>query len=432
MISGPRGIGKSTLMRSTQELIERPWRDIPVSITEDRLFGTIDTEKAIYSGQKKLYPGIINEADQGVLYLDDVNLLREDLLDSILDIAEVGMYQLERDGLSLRCDTSFTVIAAINPESGMLSRACLDQFGLFVNVDNIHDENTRVEILKRTISFEKDCASFCNLWKLENEKIKKAIHSAMSLLPKVVVSSAMIQLASVYALKAHVSGHRADIYLIEAARALAALAERRYVLPKDLEKAAEFVLPHRMRKNCEQELPQSDELENPDKNDIEKDQESENNNLGDDGEDPSGNHIVEAAGNGSDNDESSSDMPEFPQGADDEKVDPADSHVILPPLWIQNEKKRFSPKGSGKRNMTRSDERQGRYVKAGIPKGETHDIAIDATLRAAAPIKKADDPTDALWSSVMRISGGKKGKKGQVIYFYFWLTQVDLWVPVNG
>lgn len=388
LISGPRGIGKSTLMRSTQELIERPWRDIPVSVTEDRLFGTIDTEKAIYSGQKKLYPGIINEADQGVLYLDDANLLREDLLDSILNIAEVGAYQLERDGLSLRCDTSFTVIAAINPESGMLSGACLDQFGLFVNVDNIHDENTRVEILKRTISFEKDCASFCNLWKLENEKIKKAIHSAMSLLPKVVVSSAMIQLASVYALKAHVFGHRADIYLIEAARALAALAERRYVLPKDLEKAAEFVLPHRMRKNCEQELPQSDELENPDKNDIEKDQESENNNLGDDGEDPSGNHIVEAAGNGSDNDESSSDMPEFPQGADDEKVDPADSHVILPPLWIQNEKKRFSPKGSGKRNMTRSDERQGRYVKAGIPKGETHDIAIDATLRAAAPHQK--------------------------------------------
>ncbi|WP_418497165.1 VWA domain-containing protein [Dialister invisus] len=388
LISGPRGIGKSTLMRSTQELIERPWRDIPVSVTEDRLFGTIDTEKAIYSGQKKLYPGIINEADQGVLYLDDANLLREDLLDSILNIAEVGAYQLERDGLSLRCDTSFTVIAAINPESGMLSGACLDQFGLFVNVDNIHDENTRVEILKRTISFEKDCASFCKLWKLENEKIKKAIHSAMSLLPKVVVSSAMIQLASVYALKAYVSGHRADIYLIEAARALAALAERRYVLPKDLEKAAEFVLPHRMRKNCEQELPQSDELENPDKNDIEKDQESENNNLGDDGEDPSGNHIVEAAGNGSDNDESSSDMPEFPQGADDEKVDPADSHVILPPLWIQNEKKRFSPKGSGKRNMTRSDERQGRYVKAGIPKGETHDIAIDATLRAAAPHQK--------------------------------------------
>ena len=388
LISGPRGIGKSTLMRSTQELIERPWRDIPVSVTEDRLFGTIDTEKAIYSGQKKLYPGIINEADQGVLYLDDANLLREDLLDSILNIAEVGAYQLERDGLSLRCDTSFTVIAAINPESGMLSGACLDQFGLFVNVDNIHDENTRVEILKRTISFEKDCASFCKLWKLENEKIKKAIHSAMSLLPKVVVSSAMIQLASVYALKAHVSGHRADIYLIEAARALAALAERRYVLPKDLEKAAEFVLPHRMRKNCEQELPQSDELENPDKNDIEKDQESENNNLGDDGEDPSGNHIFEAAGNGSDNDESSSDMPEFPQGADDEKVDPADSHVILPPLWIQNEKKRFSPKGSGKRNMTRSDERQGRYVKAGIPKGETHDIAIDATLRAAAPHQK--------------------------------------------
>lgn len=166
----------------------------------------------------------------------------------------------------------------------------------------------------------------------------------MSLLPKVVVSSAMIQLASVYALKAHVSGHRADIYLIEAARALAALAERRYVLPKDLEKAAEFVLPHRMRKNWEEELPQSDELEDPDKNNTEKDQESKNNDPGDDGEDPSGNHIVEAMGNGGNNDESSSDMPEFPQGADDEKVDSADLHVTLPPLWIQNEKNNLPPK----------------------------------------------------------------------------------------
>ena len=375
-------------MRCTLLLFKILWRHILVSITEDVLIGTSATEIAIYSVQIKLYLGIIIAADQGVLFLDDVILLLQVWLYSRLDIVEVGTYQLERDGLSLRCDTSFTVIAAISPESGMLSGACLDQFGLFVNIDNIHDENTRVEILKRTISFEKDCASFCNLWKLENEKIKKAIHSAMSLLPKVVVSSAMIQLASVYALKAHVSGHRADIYLIEAARALAALAERRYVLPKDLEKAAEFVLPHRMRKNWEEELPQSDELEDPNKNNTEKAQESENNDPGDDGEDPSENHIVEATGNGGNNNESSSDMPEFPQGADDEKVDPADSHVILPPLWIQNEKKRFSPKGSGKRNMTRSDERQGRYVKAGIPKGETHDIAIDATLRAAAPHQK--------------------------------------------
>lgn len=119
-----------------------------------------------------MYPGIINEADQGVLYLDDANLLREDLLDSILNIAEVGAYQLERDGLSLRCDTSFTVIAAINPESGMLSGACLDQFGLFVNVDNIHDENTRVEILKRTILSKRIVRLFViyGNWKMKNKE----------------------------------------------------------------------------------------------------------------------------------------------------------------------------------------------------------------------------------------------------------------------
>lgn len=388
LISGPKGIGKSTLMRSAQELLEKPWRDIPVSITEDRLFGTIDVEEAVYGGQKKLYPGIINEADQGVLYIDDVNLLREDLLVSILNIAGVGAYQLERDGLSLQCDTSFTVIAAMNPDGGMLSDARLDQFGLFVNIDNIHDENIRVEILKRTISFEKDCMSFCDSWKLKNKKTKEEICSAISLLPEVVVSSAMIQLASVYTLEAHVHGNRADIYLIEAARALAALTERRYVLPKDLEKAAEFVLPHRMRKNCEQELPQSDEPEDPDKNDSEKDQESGNNNPGDDGGNSSENNIIEAPENDGGNDEVSSNTPNFPWGSDDEKVDSADLHVNLPPLWIRTEKKQFSPKGSGKRNITRSDEKQGRYVKAGIPKRETYDIAIDATLRAAAPYQK--------------------------------------------
>lgn len=388
LISGPCGIGKSILIRSAEELLKKPWRNIPVSITEDRLFGTIDTEKAIHSGQKKLYPGIINEADQGILCIDDVNLLREDLLIPILDIAEVGEYQLERDGLSMQCNMDFTIIAAMNPEIGMLSEARLDQFGLFVNIDNNFGEELRLEILKRILDFEKDQLAFCDVWKSENEKIREKIEGARNLLPQVIVSSAMIQLSSVYALKAHISGHRGDIYLIEAARALAALDGRRYVLPKDLEKAAEYVLPHRMRRDNEQVSPSTDKSNMSEDNDQEGEDEFKNDGSQNDGSNfPDENISEKMDSDGGGNEES--DVIASSRGSADEKTEAPDLHVNLPPIWIQPEKKRFLKKGSGKRNVTMSDQKQGRYVRADFPKHETDDIAIDATLRAAAPYQRS-------------------------------------------
>ena len=134
LISGERGTGKSTLARGARELTEGAWLEVPVSVTEDRLFGSIDTEEAIRSGHKKLLPGLIDEADGGILYIDDVNLLRDDLLSAILTIEEAGGYRLERDGLSEERRTRFTVLSVMSPESGTLSAACLDRFGLFVSV----------------------------------------------------------------------------------------------------------------------------------------------------------------------------------------------------------------------------------------------------------------------------------------------------------
>ena len=395
LLSGEKGTGKSTLVRSARELVDAPWVEIPISITEDRLFGSIDAEEAIRSGHKKLLPGLIDEADKGIIYIDDVNLLRDDLLSAVLNIREGGGYRLERDGLSEQRDTAFTVLAVMNPESGTLSSSSLDRFGLFAQADPSYDDETRLEIIRRVLDFEKDGIAFRAKWQEETDALKKKIKDARAALSKVEVSAAMIQLAAVYTLKAHVAGHRADIYLIEAARAEAALEGRKYVLPRDLEKAAEFVLPHRMRKAEEQQAQPSEEMPQEQPEEDNKPQQEEEQQTPQDNE---FSHPPEAQPpqiNTEDADDSSHEQNQDnaqmsnPRGQSRERIDDADLHVNLPPMWIEPSKDRKPKKGSGKRSLTMTDLMQGRYVRAEIPKAKTSDIAFDATLRAAAPYQKA-------------------------------------------
>lgn len=395
LLSGEKGTGKSTLVRSARELVDAPWVEIPISITEDRLFGSIDAEEAIRSGHKKLLPGLIDEADKGIIYIDDANLLRDDLLSAVLNIREAGGYRLERDGLSEQRDTAFTVLAVMNPESGTLSSSSLDRFGLFAQADPSYDDETRLEIIRRVLDFEKDGIAFRAKWQEETDALKKKIKDARAALSKVEVSAAMIQLAAVYTLKAHVAGHRADIYLIEAARAEAALEGRKYVLPKDLEKAAEFVLPHRMRKAEEQQGQPSEEMPQEQPEEDNKPQQEEEQQTPKDNE---FSHPPEAQPpqiNTEDADDSSHEQNQDnaqmsnPRGQSRERIDDADLHVNLPPMWIEPSKDRKPKKGSGKRSLTMTDLMQGRYVRAEIPKAKTSDIAFDATLRAAAPYQKA-------------------------------------------
>lgn len=395
LLSGEKGTGKSTLVRSARELVDAPWVEIPISITEDRLFGSIDAEEAIRSGHKKLLPGLIDEADKGIIYIDDVNLLRDDLLSAVLNIREAGVYRLERDGLSEQRDTAFTVLAVMNPESGTLSSSSLDRFGLFAQADPSYDDETRLEIIRRVLDFEKDGIAFRAKWQEETDALKKKIKDAKAALSKVEVSAAMIQLAAVYTLKAHVAGHRADIYLIEAARAEAAMEGRKYVLPKDLEKAAEFVLPHRMRKAEEQQGQPSEEMPQEQPEEDNKPQQEEEQQTPQDNE---FSHPPEAQPpqiNTEDADDRSHEQNQDnaqmsnPRGQSRERIDDADLHVNLPPMWIEPSKDRKPKKGSGKRSLTMTDLMQGRYVRAEIPKAKTSDIAFDATLRAAAPYQKA-------------------------------------------
>ena len=393
LISGAKGTGKSTLARGARELTDAPWTEVPVSVTEDRLYGSIDAEAAVTLGKRKLQPGLIDEADGGVLYIDDANLLRDDILAAILTIREAGGYRLERDGLSDWRDTAYTVLAVMTPESGTLPASALDRFGLFVSIDEETDEAARAEIVSRTLAFEKDGAAFRETWMKETDALAKKIAEARTILPEVEVSDAMIRLSSVYTLKANTAGHRADIYLIEATRAEAALAGRRYVLPKDLERAAEFVLPHRMRElpPAEQPEPAQSEPQQPQDNQQQQPPPPEPDNrdeLFSQPDAPKPEETDTEAHEGNPEDHRDDETMANPNTQSGDRIDAADLRVKLPPVWIEPTKGRQKKSGSGKRSATRTDERQGRYVRAELPRTKTADIAFDATLRAAAPYQK--------------------------------------------
>jgi len=392
LVSGEKGTGKSTLLRGARELFSAPWVEIPVSVTEDRLFGSIDAEAAVKYGKRQLMPGLIDEADKGVVYLDDANLLRDDILSAILSIREAGGYQLERDGLSDHRDTNYTVLAVIAPESGTLSSSALDRFGLFVSVEAETDEEARMEIVRRVTEFEKDGDAFREKWAKETEGLAQKIANARALLPEVEVSDAMIRLTSVYTLKANVAGHRADIYLMEAARAVAALAGRKYVLPKDLEKAAEFVLPHRMRELPPEQPPEPAQQEQQEPKDAQQNppppRQEDPDELFSMPDAPEPEETDTEAHEGNPEDRKEDETMANPNAGSNDRVDAADMRVKLPPVWVEPVKGKQKRKGSGKRSATRTDERQGRYVRAEIPHSKSSDIAFDATLRSAAPYQK--------------------------------------------
>lgn len=390
IISGKSGSGKSTLMRGARDLIDDPWVELPVSATEDRILGSVDTEKAVKTGDRVLLPGLIDEADQGILYIDDVNLLQSDLLSIVLDIQQNGSYKLERDGLSIERRSRFTILSVMNPDGGSIASSALDRFGLFVSIEETEEIKEREEIIRRVLEFENNGIEFRNKWSDENDELRERIKHAREILLEVECPDAMIQLAAVYSLKANVSGHRADIYLIEAAKAIAAMYSRKFIIPKDIEEAAEFVLPHRMRKSTDPEKDSTPETkQNENQTQDEPDKPKNNEPLPPKENDINPDQLSDMRDELNSDDSESEDNTANAPAPQDDQVDQADLSVALPPIWIQPQRLKLKKSGDGKREFVLTDKKQGRYVRSKLPRGKVSDIAFDATLRAAAPYQKA-------------------------------------------
>ncbi|MBR1432551.1 MAG: ATP-binding protein [Ruminiclostridium sp.] len=236
--------------KEEHEIVMRRMRvvDLPVSATEDRVVGTLDIEKALTTGEKHFEPGILAEANRNILYIDEINLLDDHVVDVILDSAAMGVNNVEREGVSFSHPARFVLVGTMNPEEGDLRPQLLDRFGLVADIRGETDIEMRTEVVKRCLEYESDPDKFLEKWQPEQDKLCRRISKAHELLGKVTCSDDILRLAAEISVSLGVDGHRADIAMIKTAMTNAAYEGRISVVNDDMKLAAELVLPHRMRR----------------------------------------------------------------------------------------------------------------------------------------------------------------------------------------
>jgi len=223
--------------------------DLPLGATEDRIVGALDLEKALSQGIKEFSPGLLAQAHRGFLYIDEVNLLDDHLVDLLIDVAASGENLVEREGLSIRHPARFVLVGSGNPEEGELRPQLLDRFGLSVQVKTPQDIALRVEVIKRRDAFDKDPLAYKALWQNESDKLQKRIVKARKLLESVVVDDDMLTLCATLCQQLGTDGLRAELTLLRATRALAAMQGSKTVKTEHLRAIAPLALRHRLRRN---------------------------------------------------------------------------------------------------------------------------------------------------------------------------------------
>ncbi|MDC7240418.1 MAG: ATP-binding protein, partial [Spirochaetales bacterium] len=223
-----------------------PLVELPLGATEDRLVGALQLEKAIHSGERVFEPGLLAAANRGILYVDEVNLLDDQLVDLLLDTAASGVNRVEREGLSEIHPSKFILIGTMNPEEGELRPQFLDRFGLCISVTGEDDVKKRSELIRRRLDFERDPDSFSGRWEELQQALREQIAKAKENLKKVSVPDDILDDASTLAVKVGAQGHRAEITIIKVAVALAAFQERDSINHADVVQAATMALPHRL------------------------------------------------------------------------------------------------------------------------------------------------------------------------------------------
>ena len=222
--------------------------ELPVSATEDRVVGTLDIEAAIREGKRSFETGILADANRNILYVDEINLLDDHVVDVLLDSAAMGINTVEREGISYSHPARFSLVGTMNPEEGDIRPQLLDRFALSVYVAGEKDLDRRAEVIKRRLEYEDDPAAFVAKWEEEQQNEVRRIERAMKLLPQVTAANEILRLAAKLSIALGVDGHRADITLIKTAQTLAAVAGHTEVNREDLREAAKLALPHRMRR----------------------------------------------------------------------------------------------------------------------------------------------------------------------------------------
>ena len=400
VIAGGRGTGKSVLARGLHALlpaieiidgsfnaepdgeqpsrvIPAPFVQVPLGVTEDRLVGSVDVTRSLAEGKTVFQPGLLAEAHRGVLYIDEINLLDLNALNLLLAAVGSGLNQVEREGLSVAHPCKPLLIATFNPEEGAMADHLLDRFAIALCADQTVSTAERVLITETAIDYAENSTAFRRQWQEESDAIATQLLLARQWLPDVAISNAQITYLVQEALIGGVVGHRAELYALRVAKAHAALDGRNVVDAEDLQLAVRLVIAPRAKLSApSQETPPKEQppqepqpsSENQEENQAEsqaekEDQDSENNQE--------------------ENPESTDSPPAVPE----EFMLDAES-IALDPELLSFQAAKSKAARSGSRGLVLSNNR-GRYVRPVIPRGPGGRIAVDATLRAAAPYQKS-------------------------------------------
>nr|YP_009530745.1 magnesium chelatase ATPase subunit D [Paulinella micropora]AXY63434.1 magnesium chelatase ATPase subunit D [Paulinella micropora] len=360
------------------KVIPTPFVQIPLGVTEDRLVGSVDVANSLSSGKTIFQPGLLAEVHRGVLYIDELNLMEDNIVNLLLAAVGSGENQIEREGLSLSHPCKCLLIATYNPEEGTIRDHLLDRFAMVLSANQLLSVEERVQITSSVLAYNENIDKFRTLWSEETEAIATQLLLARQWLTNIHISRNQIRYLVTEAIRGGVEGHRSELYAVRVAKAHAALNNRNSVESSDLEIAVRLVIAPRALQVPPQEPEQASSPPSPPSQD-EAEQPDNNNDTNDD--------------NDQDEQEDNSEQELPPQIPEEFLLSPDITNVDPDLLLFSSTKSKKG--GSGSRTKIISESR-GRYIKPTLPRGPVRRIAVDATLRAAAPyqkIRRQKDPT---------------------------------------
>ncbi|MBP5685403.1 MAG: VWA domain-containing protein [Candidatus Methanomethylophilaceae archaeon] len=386
MIRGGQGSAKTVLARSVGRISGKSIINVPVNVSEEQLFGGMDIDKTIKTGKAVMQPGILSRADGNILYVDDVNLMDQRMLLSLLNAVIDGRVVLEREGISAEYSVDTVLIATMNPSDTDVSSHVLDRFDLCAYASFPDDDSQKAEILRRNSDFQRDPVGFVERYKEEEDKLVSNIERSKKILPLVTMTEDLIGVSVELAAKVLADGYRGDIAMVNTSKALAALNGRDEVMKKDVEEAAMLCLAH--RRNYVQEQQQEPPPQEPDEP-PEEDEQDEPPEQPPEQQDQQQDEPEEEE---QEQQEPPPDM-DFQQLLDDMVFEIGDQFRVIDYLNDGRRKVSKTSAKKGRRMMVESSNSSGRYARSRIPDEKTHDIAFDATVRAAAPYQRSRDRT---------------------------------------